>query len=353
MEAIWWQKIPNSALFIQRILDEVINDKSVILQLPETIPWYCYMKSIIEENLTKENSVGVFKSVDCDEFYEPGKYLFENYCKPEIRVTYRPSKGYAKFLAEHEEIDLHDNILWVNTTSEKQYASWVSFVESYYDSIPKNKPRCKFIVETRNQNIIADRKKIKVVSYNQSIEHYDNVLFNMLTASSLVGSEIYKRYLAEVVSLLFPNDVELSSKCISKGKSFLIDMRPAINDIIENDLRSNGLPFGFNLTDEMLSERLWEAQIKVLFPIIERYRNYIVQKYKAEIEEALPITTNYGDIITSAADVELGPITSLVAGGKVDMSPDDYQKVTRFKNARNSLAHFTTLKQSDVDYIIS
>ena len=352
METIWWNKIPNAAQFIQKISDNIKDGKSVILQLPSNTPWYECMKSIIEDELKKDNSYGDIKCLE-ESPDDPGKYLFHEYCKSEIRATYRPTKEYACFLAEHEEIALHNDIFWIHTESSKQLNSWISFVELYYKSISKGKQKCRFILETHIMDMFSDKKIIKVVSFNDSIEHYDNVLFNMLAASSVPGNETYKRYLAEVTSLLFPNDVEFSAKCISKGKSFLTNLTASINTISESDIRSNGLPFTFDLTPEELNERLWEAQIKILFPVIERYRNHIVNKYKEEIEAALPITTGYGDTITEAADVELGPITSLVASGKINMSNEDYTKVDKFKDARNSLAHFSVLPQQKVEFIIS
>ena len=199
----------------------------------------------------------------------------------------------------------------------------------------------------------TQRAGIKRISYVDSIEHYDNVLFNMLAASSLKGTEMFKRYLAEVVSLMFPNDVELSAKCIASGKEFLINRESVLKKISDCESRSNGDCFEVILFEDEQNEKVWEAQIKVLFPIIERYRNKIVKKYRNEIESALPITTNYGDEITSADDVELGLIISIVASGKLRISSSDYDCVYKMKTARNGLAHFGVLSQDEVDYVVS
>ena len=353
MDTIWWNKIPNAAQFIQRISDTVNEGGSVILQLPKNIPWYGTLRAEIEESLTKQNAYGGVKCIEAENISDPGEYLFRNSCKSEIRAEYRPAKGYARFLAEHEELVLHDNILWICMDSDRHLELWIAFVEAYNSAISRGKRQCRFVLETRTKEILCDRKKLKVISFNDSIEHYDNVLFNMMATSSITGNEIYKRYLAEVVSLMFPNDVEFSSKCISSGPSFLSNPKSTIENVVSNCFRSDGSPFFMELSDDEIKERLWEAQIKIVFPIIERYRNQIVQKYHDEINEALPITTNYGDTISSAADVELGPITSLVASGKVNMSTNDYQKVVKYKDARNNLAHFSVLTQEEVDYIIS
>lgn len=353
MDTIWWNKIPNAAQFIQRISDTVNEGNSIILQLPETIPWYGSLRAELEEDLRKQNSLGGLRFLNSENINDPGEYLFRNNCKSEIRAEYRPSIGYARFLAEHEEIVLHEDIYWICIDSDKNLELWIAFVEAYYSKISRGKSKCRFIFETRTHEVLNDRKRIKVISYNDSIEHYDNVLFNMLVASSTNGNEIYKRYLAEAVSLMFPSDVEFAAKCISNGKLFLSDAKSTIESIANNCVRSDGSPFDLDITDDVINERLWEAQIKIIFPIIEHYRNHIVQKYHDEISSALPITTNYGDTITSAADVELGPITSLVAGGKVNMTSADYQKVVKYKDARNSLAHFSLLTQQEVDYIIS
>lgn len=350
MDTIWWNKIPNAVQFIQKVIGTVNEGNSVILQLTDSIPWYETMRSIIENDLTKQNSYGVLKGFDSPET-DPGEFLFQAYCKQEIRATYRPSKTYARFLAEHEELGLHYDNLWICTNSDQQLNAWLDFVDDYCSNIPKNSPSCRFIIETRKQESLSDKKRIKVISYNESIEHYDNVLFSMMAASSVHGSETLKRYLAEVVSLLFPNDVEFSSECVRHGMLFLTDPKSIINKINELERRSNGDTFEFTLTDEELNERIWEAQIKVLFPIIERVRNEIVRKYQSQIERVLPIQTSYGEI-TLAEDVELGHLNAMAANGAIHLPQEDYNKVAKFKEARNNLAHFSIMSQKEVDFII-
>ena len=41
---------------------------------------------------------------------------------------------------------------------------------------------------------------------------------------------------------------------------------------------------------------MWEAQIKVVFPIIEKQRSIIVERYRKGIEALLPITGAYGEM---------------------------------------------------------
>ena len=196
-----------------------------------------------------------------------------------------------------------------------------------------------------------ERRGIRKINYEKEIEHYDNYLFNMLAASSLKESELFKRYLAEAVSIMLPDDVELSSVCIGYGREFLNSPIQVIRNIVESESRSDGSRFVIETEENDMQERLWEAQIKVIFPLVEKHRNAIVQKYQKNIQALLPIQTAYGEVFEEAGDVELGVISYLAASGKIQMTYEDSCKVAVLKQARNVLAHIGTLSQEQVDEI--
>lgn len=352
MDNVWWNKITNANNFLNSIVDTIQDGHSVILKLPSVVPWYSTMREYIRDNISMQNANSSFKIV-VDMGEEPGAYLLNEFCKREKRVLYRPNIGYANFLAKSEDIVLNDYILWIVGVDAQQVKKWIEFVVDYNKALKKGRLGCLFIIEVREECNIPNKKGIMCIDYNREIEYYDTYLFNMLAASTLKENEMLKKYLAEVVSIMLPKDVELSSQCILYGKQFLQNPLEVIRSVVETESRSDGTYFEIYVTEDEMRERLWEAQIKVIFPLIERHRAAIINKYAKYINILLPINAAYGEVFKEVVDVELGTISYLQATGKIEMSADDTYKVTKLKSARNELAHIKVVSQKDVEEILS
>ena len=113
------------------------------------------------------------------------------------------------------------------------------------------------------------------------------------------------------------------------------------------------IPISADYDTESVENRIWEAQIKLLFPIVERYRTHFVKKYRKHIEKALPIETVFGDLIDDPLDVELGALSRLVNEKKVPLTPKEDNQLDAFKKIRNNLAHLRTLDYDQVMWVLS
>ena len=92
-----------------------------------------------------------------------------------------------------------------------------------------------------------------------------------------------RQYLAEAgFILLLPDDAELACACIKRGRIFLEDPVKTIASIRKETFRSDGTAFWPDISEKQIAERMWEAQIKVVFPIIEKQRSIIVERYRKE-----------------------------------------------------------------------
>lgn len=350
MDYIWWNKVTNASRFLDLIVESIQMGQSVILQLPENVPWYAAMQEIVSTNIRRQNSTRTCKCIK-DTGMDPGEYLFYEYCEKEKRAHYRPGIGYSEFLAKSDDIVLNDYILWICGADREQVEKWYSFIEDYNKVLGRGRQGCTFILETRFDQSIKEKKGIRKINYKKEIVHYDHYLFHMLAVSTLREPEVFKQYLAEVVSSMLPDDIELASLCIASGRAFLNEPVEVIRKIADSDVRRDGKKFVLETTEKRMKEGLWEAQIKVIFPLIEKHRNAIIKKYKSEIENLLPVSTAYGEVIEEVNEVELGIISYLAASGKIRLSYEDGEKVLKLKNARNALAHLDTLAQPEVDAI--
>lgn len=350
MDLVWWKKITNASRFLNLITEGVQEGCCIMLQLPDTVPWHFTMIDILSEELENQNSNRVLVRTR-DTGTDPGEYLFQNYCRKEKRVQYRPGIGYAKFLAESSEIALNNYILWIVADSDEQAKNWYTFIQSYNKSLGKSRNGCIFIIETESKQSFRDQGRIRVIAYQKEIEYYDCYLFNMLAAASLKESAIFKQYLTEAVTLVIPNDVELSAECIKRGRAFLEDPAKTVREIIESEIRCEGQKFVFEVSEKQMQERIWEAQIKVVFPVVEKKRSGLINKYRKYIEGLLPVTGAYGEVVYEAEAVEIGMISHLVTSGKLQVSSEDAKVISKLRNARNVLAHVRILSQKEIDEI--
>lgn len=84
MEQIWWKKIPNAVAFVSDIVENLLNEKSIILSCLGELPWYSYMVSTIKEAVRQKNSNKSFESAS--NIQNPGEYLLEEFCKKAKRA---------------------------------------------------------------------------------------------------------------------------------------------------------------------------------------------------------------------------------------------------------------------------
>ena len=88
MEQIWWNHIIKAHSFLESIVTETVKGSSMLLSLPNSIPWRNTLIDIVSDRLRIENSKNKFEEIKCPD-EEPGAYLLERFCKKEIRATYR------------------------------------------------------------------------------------------------------------------------------------------------------------------------------------------------------------------------------------------------------------------------
>ena len=196
-------------------------------------------------------------------------------------------------------------------------------------------------------------KGIQKLVFDQAITAYDRFAFCALAASdSNTCREYLRPYLAELVSTVCRDDIELCAACIQKGVRFLKDPKNTLKQIISTEYRSDGERYSYLRLDD-LRLLIWETQLKAVFPVIEQYRSFFIKKYSIYIQKALPFSNPNGQDITSPEDVEIGMLVYLVGNGNITLADSsEYPELERFRDARNNLAHLNILEPEDVELIL-
>lgn len=350
MEQIWWERIPNAIAFISDITNALINERSIVLQYSSEMPWYKYMVDKIKEDVSSRESLKNFE--DIENVNNPGEYMLQAYCKYEKRAQYRPTKTYARFLAESDDIVLHQRYLWIRPRTISEVNAWLDFVSEYLKYRANDKERAVYIIEYDNGNTIRPRKGIKLVSFEEYISDYDKTLFAMLSSSTIPERSLIKSYLAELSANVLGNDMELCSECLKDHKAFLEDPYTRIKKIIDISCRSDGIQFRFECSREEIRTSIWRAQIKTIYPVLEEYREDFVQKYRDVIKKELPITSSFGEQYTEAEEVELGTLAFMVDSGKIFLTERESKNLHNYRDARNKLSHLNILLFDEIMQLI-
>lgn len=354
MEGLWWNQVTNAVKLVSDIERCLLEEKSLILMYSTTMPW----REKFEESIR-----GAVKLHDPDKKFEkvpivddPGEHLLKEFCKKEKRAEYRPSKRHAKFFAASDDIVLHDRYLWVKTDTEACLEKWLDFVSEYIKERGKEDKKAVFILEFPNSTCTHIRKGIKgikVFSFDDYIGEYDRIVFSVLASSTVKENIFLKDYLTELVSNVAGNDIELCAECILEYKSFMAAPGELIKKTVEEKVRSNGERFVFRINEEEIEHLIWLAQIKTVYPKLEEYREGFVSRYLDQIAKNLPIEAAYGEVYTDPKDVELGTLAYMAQRKMMSLDKAEFDKLLRYKDARNSLSHLKALSIEEVKKLIS
>ncbi len=350
MESIWWSQVTNAVKYVEDIKESVFEEKSILLKYTTDLPWRDRLVNSVIEAVKNQN--GDKKFVEINDVDDPGKYLLKEFCKPEKRSEYRPSKGYAKFFAESDDIVLHDRYIWVQIENQNRLDAWMNFVADYIRERGKKENKAVFILEMAGESIISTKKGIRLYSFDDYIGEYDRIVFAVLAASSIKELPFINTYLAELVANVAGNDIELAAECIKQHRMFLDNPEEFISKVIGENNRSNGEAYSFDKSVDEVNHLIWLSQIKTVYPYLEEYRENFVQKHYSAISKQLPIQASYGETYDDPKDVELGTLMYMAGSGIISLNTNEYEKLKKFKEARNKLSHLTSLTVVEIKELL-
>lgn len=348
-DQIWWKQVPNVRLFAETALNNLLDEKSVLLYDTQSLPWRQSFESQIMQDLKILDSAKAFeKLADID---EPGQYILSHYCKAEKRAQYRPSKSYAAFLAENDDIVLHERYLWVTLASTEQLQAWTDFVSEYVSIRGRKKISAVFILEWLDGISLSRKKGIVPLSLGSYISEYDWHVFATMLASSVDASSFMKPYLAELAVNLTLGDAELCTQCILRHRAFLQEPYTVLDELTRTALRSDGSAFLPVKTQTEASCCIWQTQVRILYPMLEEYRERFVRKYIDVLRAKCPIESPFGAVYNEPADVELGTLVYMAGCKSLQLSLEEFTILKAFRDARNKLSHLGILNFSEVDML--
>ena len=169
MDQIWWNHIIKAHAFLENIVKEAAGGHSLLLTLPDSVPWKSTFLDLIREQLLMENPKNKLEVIECPE-EEPGEFILQKYCKRETRAKYRYGVSYAQFLGKCQETVLNDRYVWVSDIPDEKVTKWLDFVSEYQKNVQDKTPGI-FILEVHNA-----KRESGVLALSRISEHMINML---------------------------------------------------------------------------------------------------------------------------------------------------------------------------------
>ena len=346
--SIWWEQIGTSLRFVDSIVRHMSDGDPAVIHLRSDIPWRQRFYECIDFRRTSFSGDRRLRRLKWENGMNPGEFVLSHLCSPEVQANYWPGKTYAEYLAEKDDIPLSDYFVWITDIFESEdLENWIDFVNQYMKHQDGYSHRAIFVLEYSGCEL--ESKDIDVVTY--SVEKYDCFVFSLESVSSMQNTDL-PSYQAELAYGIVGRDPELCHELLKTGKKLLQDPVKTALSVGESSMTSEGKQFS-KMNEKKVSSAAWNASVVQFFPVIERFRMTITERYKKELKSRLPVKNSNGEYINDPLDLEIGALYFLLKKHKGLVSYGDWQNVSFCREARNLLAHNKAISYDDAKTLLS
>lgn len=370
----WWENITGPNSLVKEIASVIINNKSVVFDASSLIPWENDLHIAIESEVIALIAEATFDELDSDEFgdlsltdYDIANNLMKKYGKTDVLQNYRrASKVKIQTYMIKNQV-LKNHVIWVKCNKDATVSSWLNFIENYKSNGISDG---LFILELKCKYNFATLMNSVIIEYEKYVTYYDQLLYNNILIANFNLHPIKKQYIALLTTLLCSNDIELSEALIERSckskKNTVNCLEELFEELYENS-KYNGFlidnhPFVVlkNKKREMLFNKVWEAQLKIIFPLLEEERIKFIEKHIQEIDNILKnnnILNAHGERIFEPFEAELGSLhyifkTLTSEKGRYVISKADSDYLNLLYTFRNSIAHHKPVEMEAVNQFI-
>jgi len=351
--------VSDAVRVINDISKNLISEKSTALFFPKHVPWYEFLYNHILETLHNTNSVNRYDIIDVsgENIKNPddaGKFIAQRYCFKNMLDDYWPGESYAEFLAQNENISLNNTYVWIKGISKNDYQAWCGFVDEYESKCNPMKKHGTFLLEyfEDGEKSVPNYRKLHAICWEHEIKSYDYYMFCSLLVSELKCSDEVKHYIAELAFLLGERHAEFCAFLTEHKEKFAENPEKILEKCAEQFRYSDGEEI--QLTSLYTAKYIvLEAQIKNVFPVIERYRTRFITDNYDRIKSLLPIENNIGEDITEPYDVEIGGLRYMVQNKGLGVENSVWKDLKFFHDSRNKIAHNGIISYKEVKRILS
>ena len=319
----WWRKVSGPKEYLKQVESLIRNGKCVLLQMEDVDTTFF---QILRDRLLRSDSSLTFTVMDTAGCASSTDFLAALVRELGPRCT-------PGFLDPYGDI-IKSGILAhriLQVTIPEGFPEWIKKVIDGFSKVS----------EAGNESMIflssnpPDTDICKTVRLEEFVSSYDIQFFALHCLGPFETEDSKGAYIAQLVSNLVGLDSRLAARLA--GYSLYADPVSCYKGKEES---------GKLLSDDRIQEAIWEAQIRFVLPITEKFRRYIIKKYEDTIVRCLPADDDFGNRLEVPQDMELRHLQHFLRG-----KDDDLFKVAY--NARNDLSHLGILSSDILDRLFS
>lgn len=366
MKCFWWEKITGPSMFIEKIADLLREKKAVVLILPSDLHWRQEMRASARSKLNNLQAEQVYFenpdiSIDNTANLSPGQFILNQYGSRDIINLYRetPHNPIHAYLVQNNVLE--NRVLWIKGIPEDRMRDWLDFFNKY--TLLQNHQGF-LVLEVRENFQLDIPAALTTVKFRDYITNYDIQIFNsfVISKKNLSDdtnlSDEWKNYISVLTATVCDLDAELSEKVIQTAdfsddsidmvlETLMLDDPFSIRGHEQNS--THVLSYLRSHRKDEINNRVWKAQIQILFPIIEMERIQIIKKWEENIQagiEKYP-QNQYGVEVRNAVDLEIGTLRYMIRHRNANQEeyliwiPDEStrDRIDFLYELRNKLAH--------------
>lgn len=344
---IWWGQLGSSLRLLTKVINNLRDCQSAVLQVPIPFPWRKDFYDAIEIRRAAFSAARRLVRLEWKGGADPGEFVLEQLCSSQVRADYWPGQTYAAYLGSQDGLLMNDYYVWVmGIHSKADMVAWAEFIMEY-QSVGQELESCAvFLLEYDGANVVGSG--LDMIRY--AVENCDCRVFAIEAATEL-GNTALHDYQSELAVRICANDPELCSVLLLAGERLLQDPVRAAVELTASACSSEGLPF-VPMDEQQAQSAAWEAAVVSLFPVLEHCRMRFIDANEAKLARHLPISNSNGDQVTDPWDLELGALFHIVSASSKEFSNSDADSIRLCRRARNLLAHNKIVPLDDVQKLL-
>lgn len=364
MDASWWQ-LPGPGRFVAAAVSDLRSGRNVLLRFP--LHAAHGVRDAVEGHV-RANDLWYWRAVDAAALPADSPAALAIALHDALGLT--PADGLLPGPAALAGAVHAGAVVWVDGLDAARWPVWARFLAQYQHAChAREEDRrglfCVPLVGGLPAEPVADTA-LAVCRWGQSLGRLDVMLHLDRLLPAAFPSPTLRQVALAVSVELGGADPRLGARLAALGPDLLTDpvgvlaahaaergwtaadlKRPAwhggVVERLEGEERVNSAALVAGGDREGIERRVWQGQVRVLYPFIEEQRVRLVQEVGRLIP--LPVETTYGTV-ERAIDLEIGQLVHFLRGRRV---PDQtWRQLVVLCDMRHSLAHLRPVPGRDL-----
>ena len=356
----WWQ-MPGPSRLTHCIASDIRAGRNVTVCLPKRVPLGILHE--IQRLLAHDDLV--FSSVrgeDCLDNEAPEDTLFRKFAPLASESQARTAVTLC------EQAFFQGKVIIIKDITDDQWPAWKSFLIEYESVSRTLSPllRTLFIVKLVGAPALtppAPEHLLSIHRYDGFVQKIDMFLYAATVFSNRSLGNVQKQLSISLCAELSQWDIELCDALAKLPFTSLVDPGQMLSDYARDmawdgisNLEDRDILWAKGVVQEIdgtdmyhsallscksdkrdLNQRLWRAELAVLYPLIEEKRQLIIHKLNETLQ--VPFVGSSGETIKNVKDLEIGHIHAQLQMKNVRYLDAYRKQVAKLRILRNALAH--------------